>query len=95
LISKTCDKYNLDSSLNQPEYGLQQIVFKRATDKPLKPNAGLRPATLFVAGLLGTCCKKRLKLIYKMFNFLVLPKDFSTKIKTGCREVPTPKKETN
>jgi hypothetical protein len=36
---------------------LQQIVFKRATDEPLKPNAGLRPATLFVAGLLGTFCK--------------------------------------
>jgi hypothetical protein len=35
---------------------LQQFSFKPATTKNIKPIAGLRPATLFVAHLIGNCC---------------------------------------
>jgi hypothetical protein len=36
---------------------LQQFFFKPATTKNIKTIAGLRPATLFVAHLIGNCCK--------------------------------------
>jgi hypothetical protein len=36
---------------------IQQFSFKPATIKNIKPIAGLRPATLFVAHLIGNCCK--------------------------------------
>ena len=35
---------------------IQQFAFKLATNKNIKPIAGLRPATLFVAGLIYNCC---------------------------------------
>ena len=42
---------NLSHSLN-----LQQFAFKSATNKNIKPIAGLCPATLFVVGLINNCC---------------------------------------
>ena len=36
---------------------LQQFAFKPATNKNIKPIAGLRPATLLVAGLINNCCR--------------------------------------
>ena len=46
-----------DSSLfNSPVPYLQQFAFKPATNKNIKPIAGLRPATLLVAGLINNCC---------------------------------------
>ncbi|GBO55993.1 hypothetical protein APA_4199 [Pseudanabaena sp. lw0831] len=35
---------------------LQQFAFKPATNKNIKPIAGLRPATHFVVGLSDNCC---------------------------------------
>ena len=35
---------------------LQQFVFKSATNKNIKPVAGLYPATLLVVGLINNCC---------------------------------------
>ena len=35
---------------------IQQFAFKSATNKNIKPIAGLRPATLLVAGLLEHGC---------------------------------------
>ena len=40
--------------------GLQQFSFKPATTQNIKPIAGLRPATLFVAHLIGNCCKLKI-----------------------------------
>ena len=37
---------------------LQQFAFKPATNKNIKPIAGLRPATFLVAGLLEHGCKR-------------------------------------
>jgi hypothetical protein len=39
---------------------LQQFAFKPATNKNIKPIAGLRPATLLVVGLSDNCCKTTL-----------------------------------
>ena len=36
---------------------LQQFAFKPATNKNIKPIAGLCPATLLVVGLINKCCK--------------------------------------
>ena len=35
---------------------LQLFAFKPATNNNIKPIAGLRPATLLVAGLINNCC---------------------------------------
>jgi hypothetical protein len=39
------------------ELDLQQFAFKPATNKNIKPIAGLCPATLFVVDLSDNCCK--------------------------------------
>ena len=44
---------------------LQLFAFKPATNNNIKPIAGLRPATLLVAGLINNCCKK----LYRLFEF--------------------------
>jgi hypothetical protein len=36
---------------------IQQFSFKPATTKNIKPIVGLRPVTIFVAHLIGNCCK--------------------------------------
>jgi len=53
---------------------LQQFAFKIATNKNIKPIAGLCPATLLVAGLINNCCNYLFK--PRLFLQPFLNKDF-------------------